>query len=115
VEFAEKYPEHFRVMFRKDLIDYDAESPPMSVVETFTELTNVILRQRGESEISLGSKLAEKSTDLIKDILIGWCHIHGYAHLRVEGQLGMIPENAHRTIMRENAERLSNLLQQRRV
>ena len=115
VEFAEKYPEHFRVMFRKDLIDYDAESPPKSVVETFNELTNVILRQRGESEISLGSKFAEKSTDLIKDILIGWCHIHGYAHLRLEGQLGMVPEDAHRTIMRENAERLSNLLQQPRV
>ena len=115
VEFAETYPEHFRMMFRKDLIVYNPETPPEPVLEVFTELTNVILRQRGESEILLGSNLADKSTNLIKDILIGWSYIHGYAHLRLEGQLGMVPEDAHCTIMRENAERLSNLLQQRRV
>jgi AcrR family transcriptional regulator len=115
VEFAETYPEHFRVMFRKDLIVYDPETPPKPVIELFTELTNVILRQRGEPEISLGNNLADKSTDLIKDILIGWCYVHGYAHLRLEGQLGMVPEDTHGTIMRENAERLSNLLQQRKV
>jgi hypothetical protein len=115
VEFAETYPEHFRMMFRKDLIVYNPETPPKPVLEVFTELTNVILRQRGELEILLGSNLADKSTNLIKDILIGWSYIHGYAHLRLEGQLGMVSEDAHRTIMRENAERLSNLLQQRRV
>ena len=115
VEFAETYPEHFRVMFRKDLIVYDPETPPKPVIELFTELTNVILRQRGEPEISLGNNLAVKSTNLIKDILIGWCYVHGYAHLRLEGQLGMVPEDAHNTIMRENAERLSTLLQQRKV
>jgi hypothetical protein len=102
-------------MFRKDLIVYDPETPPKPVIELFTELTNVILRQRGEPEISLGNKLADKSTNLIKDILIGWCYVHGYAHLRLEGQLGMVPEDAHYTIMRENAERLSILLQQWKV
>ena len=115
VEFAETYPEHFRVMFRKDLIVYDPETPPKPVIELFTELTNVILRQRGEPEISLGNNLADKSTNLIKDILICWCYVHGYAHLRLEGQLRMVSEDAHCTIMRENAERLSNLLQQRKV
>ena len=28
---------------------------------------------------------------LINDILIGWCHIHGFAHLLMEGQLAMVP------------------------
>ncbi|MEJ6671761.1 MAG: TetR/AcrR family transcriptional regulator [Pseudomonadales bacterium] len=115
VEFAETYPEHFRIMFRKDLLAYSVESPPTAMAETLIELTNVILRQRGEPEISLLSEVSGKGNPVIKDILIGWCYIHGYAHLRLEGQLSMIPDDAHFKIMRENSDRLSNLLQQRAV
>ncbi|MDB3979768.1 TetR/AcrR family transcriptional regulator, partial [Pseudomonadales bacterium] len=115
VEFAETYPEHFRIMFRKDLLVYSVESPPTAMAETLIELTNVILRQRGEPEISLLSEVPGKGNPVIKDILIGWCYIHGYAHLRLEGQLSMIPDEAHLKIIRENSDRLSNLLQQRAV
>ena len=115
VEFAEAYPEHFRIMFRKDLVADNMGSPRDLVLETFTELTNVILRQRGEPEISLGDELYlnVKGTEVISDIFICWSYIHGYSHLRIEGQLRMVPEEVHRKIMRENAGRLSNFLQQR--
>jgi hypothetical protein len=75
----------------------------------------VILRQRGEPEISLGDELYlnVKGTEVISDIFICWSYIHGYSHLRIEGQLRMVPEEVHRKIMRENAGRLSNFLQQR--
>jgi AcrR family transcriptional regulator len=62
VEFAETYPEHFRIMFRKDLLAYSVESPPTAMAETLIELTNVILRQRGEPEISLLSEVSAKAT-----------------------------------------------------
>ena len=115
VEFAETYPEHFRIMFRKDLVADNMGSPRDLVLETFTELTNVILRQRGEPEISLGDELYlnVKGTEVISDIFICWSYIHGYSHLRIEGQLRMVPEEVHRKIMQENAGRLSNFLQQR--
>ena len=115
VEFAEAYPEHFRIMFRKDLVADNMGSPRDLVLETFTELTNVILRQRGEPEISLGDELYlnVKGTEVISDIFICWSYIHGYSHLRIEGQLRMVPEEVHRKIMQENAGRLSNFLQQR--
>lgn len=113
VEFAEMYPEHFRIMFRQDLLNTDTERPPLSVIETFTELTNVILRQRGEPEVDLEGSRGEKSSALINDILIGWCHIHGYAHLRLEGQLALVPEDEHLAHMRRTSRRLSDLLQER--
>ncbi len=77
VEFAETRPKHFRIMFRKDLLVYGVESPPTAIAETFIELTNVILRQRGEAEISLLSEVPGKGNPVIKDILIGWCYVHG--------------------------------------
>ena len=54
VSFAEANPAHFRIMFRIDLIDVQADPAPLSVVRAFTELTNVVLRQMGQPEITLG-------------------------------------------------------------
>ena len=115
VEFAETYPEHFRIMFRGDIVLYDKKSPPEQVTKTFTELTNGILRQRGEPEIPLVGSMASLNRALIKDIFMCWSFLHGYAHLRLEGQLKSIPEETHLEIMHENTKRLSNLIQQREV
>ena len=91
-QFAANHPEHFRIMFRSDLLDTDAEALFRAAQGTFTELTNVIRRQRSEPEITPDTLFEHITTEaLLGDILIGWCHIHGYAHLRVEGQLAMIP------------------------
>ena len=110
VGFATDYPEHFRIMFRSDLLEIDHTCPPDPVADTFIELTNVILRQRGEAEVDPANMNAEKSAALISDILLGWCYIHGYAHLKLEGQLAMVPDQAHATQLAMAAERLSFLI-----
>ena len=112
VGFAEAYPEHFRVMFRADLLQWDADGPPLSAQHTFMELTNVILRQRGEPEFELEDNMKPKSSSLVNDILLGWCHIHGYAHLRLEQQLNMVSEDEHQRQMKMAASRLGEMIRQ---
>ncbi|XOV83289.1 MAG: TetR/AcrR family transcriptional regulator [bacterium] len=113
VEFAQSYPEHFRIMFRSDLIDFDMADPPDPVLQTFTELTNVILRQRGDAPIAVQDVIADKPPALVNDILVGWCHVHGYAHLALEGQLTMVAEDDQLAHLEQSARRLSKLIQGR--
>ena len=109
INFAEEHPEHFRIMFRTDLIDIDPMRPPSTVVATFTELTNVILRQRGEPEHRPQDMATEKSAALVNDIIMGWSHIHGYAHLRLEGGLPMVSDDMHDQQMKSAALRLAHV------
>ena len=111
VGFAERNPEHFRIMFRGDLIDFDMQRPPEAVVNTFVALTNVILRQRGEPEVDVDQFSRGRSVELLNDIIIGWCYIHGFAHLKLEGQLALIPDGLHEQQMNQAAERLAQLIQ----
>ncbi len=111
VEFAESWPEHFRIMFRADLLAFDMNCPPEPMLATFTNLTNVILRQRGEPELSPADMGGDKSASLVNDILLGWCHIHGYAHLRLEGRLSIIDEGSHLDQLRLSTTRLAHLIQ----
>ena len=111
VSFAEAHPEHFRIMFRSDLVDVCSESLLSAARETFTELTNVIRRQRGEPDIDIAAlDVCMTSTDLVNDILIGWCHIHGYAHLKLEGQLSMIPKGLQKQMIGTASHRLGTLI-----
>lgn len=119
VGFAQAHPEHFRIMFRCDLVNPEAPELLAAALDTFTELTNVIRRQRGEPEIAVSlldaAMTATRSDDvngttLIDDILIGWCHIHGYAHLRLEGQLPMISKAAQKELLRTASHRLARLI-----
>jgi hypothetical protein len=50
----------------------------------------VVLRQRGEPEISEIETMASLDGEVIKDIFMCWSNIHGYAHLRLEGQLNSL-------------------------
>lgn len=109
VGFAEANAEHFRIMFRKDLLNFGTDLPD-ALTETFTELTNVILRQRGEPEITPQRMYEPHAPNLINDILLGWCYVHGYAHLKLEGQLGLVPDDAHAAQMALAAARLSALI-----
>ena len=113
VEFAEAYPEHFRIMFRKDLLSYNTQSPPRQIAVTYATLINVVLRQRGEPEISEIETMASLDGEVIKDIFMCWSNIPGYAHLRLEGQLNSIPEETHLKILQENTKHLSDLVQKR--
>ena len=108
--FALANPEHFRIMFRNDL-QGSSDVMMANAKATFVELTNVILRQRGEPELSaatLGDDVQDEG--LLNDILIGWCHIHGYAHLRLEGQLDMVPEDVLDDVMKHACYQLAALL-----
>ena len=111
VGFAEAHPEHFRIMFRSDLVDMHSATLMAAALTTFTELTNVIRRQRGEEEIDAESlDDCMTSTQLINDILIGWCHVHGYAHLKLEGQLPMIPKPLQKEMLGTAGKRLARLI-----
>ncbi len=112
VGFAEDYPEHFRIMFRADLIDMQAADMVEASAEAFTELTNVILRQRGEDEVTIeDTKHRELGQSVGLDIIIGWSHIHGMAHLMLENRMGNPSPSLRKTMMTTSANRLSGLLQ----
>ena len=107
--FAEDYPEHFRIMFRSDLLDGESKGLKEAAKRTFVELTNVILRQRGDDEISTLEEQGDFDS-VIRDIVIGWSHIHGFAHLVLEQQLNMVPEVQRSELIADSAKRLSALL-----
>ena len=112
--FAEAYPEHFRIMFRSDLIDVYAPNVLAAAHETFKELTNVIHRQHREPEI--GPELVDlglMSPHVVNDIALCWSYVHGLAHLKVEGQLAMIPKAVLKDAMTSAALRLGNLMRVR--
>jgi AcrR family transcriptional regulator len=112
--FAEAYPEHFRIMFRSDLVDVYAPDLIRAAQQTFIELTNVIHRQHGEPEIDCDAvELKLMSPHVINDIIIGWSYVHGLAHLKVEGQLAMIPKSVLKDAMTSAALRLGPLMRPR--
>ncbi len=109
-EFAEERPEHFRIMFRCDLLDVNAPALHNAMGDAFCTLTNVIRRQRGEPEITPADLESFHATDLINDILIGWSFVHGFAHLQLEAQLGIIPAGMKDDMRDKAALRLSALI-----
>lgn len=111
-QFAKTYPQHFRVMFRCDLLDMQSGPLRLAMDATFVELTNVIRRQRGEVEISAAEfpVASLKSHALLGDILVAWCFIHGYAHLLLESQLLDMPDAQQHRLRTETAQRLGRLI-----
>jgi hypothetical protein len=109
--FAKNYPEHFRIMFREDLLDAASSRLKSAARKTLSELTNVILRQRGEPEIVVEElQHLAKFEDLMSDIVVGWCHIHGYAHLMLEKQFPVLTKKKGERILRESSERIVHLI-----
>ena len=110
-EFAHACPEHFRIMFRSDLLDMESEAFCEATRQTYVEMTNMIRRQHGEPDLTAADlSVALESEQLLSDILLGWCHVHGYAHLRLEGQLAIVPEALQEQMMRGAASRLGGLI-----
>jgi AcrR family transcriptional regulator len=115
VGFARREPEMFRVMFRCDLVDPTSPALLAAALETYAELTSVIRRQRGEAPVTPEDLEATFTLDgMVEDILIGWCHIHGLAHLLIEGQLDVMKgedEDAFLArVSARNGPRLSRVL-----
>lgn len=112
LQFAKENPEHFRIMFRCDLIDETSQVLRTAATGTFIELTNVIHRQRGEAEVvPSDGENPRPIRSVTDDIVIGWSHVHGLAHLVLEQQLDMVPESEHAALVDKAARRLSDMLQ----
>lgn len=114
IDFALAWPEHFRIMFRCDLLDETAEAMVTSTQAAFCELTNVVLRQRGEPELDIEHFRATPIRGALRnDIVIAWSHVHGYAHLCLERQFRVMDDESHEEILLTASRRLSELLQTR--
>ncbi len=112
--FALRWPEHFRIMFRSDLLRTDAPELVGNARNTFRELTNVVLRQRGEAELGEEDSIdSSANLPLVHDIVIAWSHVHGFAHLRLEGQLSLVCADTEAAVTRRVSKRLSELIQER--
>ena len=112
LQFAKENPEHFRIMFRSDLLDETSAVLQAAAGGTFFELTNVIHRQRGEPEIvAAESARPVLLREMIDDIIVGWSHIHGFAHLVLEQQLDMVDVTEIDLLIDTAARRLSDMLQ----
>lgn len=91
VGFARREPELFRLMFRREVLDPDDPELMAAAEATYAELTNVIRTQRGEAPLDPDALSLLKTTPgLVEDVLVGWCHVHGLAHLLIEGQLDVM-------------------------
>ncbi len=116
VGFARQFPDHFRLMFRRDAMSPDNETVQQAAGRTFAEMANSIAAQRSEPEVTpetLEERIGER--DFQNDILMAWSQIHGYAQLLLEGQFDGFAETegldafVERTIA-ETGTRLSHLL-----
>ena len=87
VDFARRYPDHFRLMFRWREIDRENEALSEAASRTYAEMTSSVTVQRGDSDVTadtLGERIGERG--LQDDVLVAWSQIHGYAMLLLEGQ-----------------------------
>ena len=116
VNFARRYPDHFRLMFRWKEIERQNEALAAAAARTYAEMTSSITVQRGDSDVTsdtLYERIAERG--LQDDVLLAWSQIHGYAMLLLEGQFDGFAERegedafVERTI-EEAGARLSGLL-----
>jgi len=109
-DFAAENPEHFRIMFRCDLLSITSERLAQAAGETYTVLTNVVLRQRGEPELAGPVYEEQVSRTVIDDIALSWSHIHGLAHLKLEQQLSMLPAATHDDVLITASRRLARMI-----
>jgi AcrR family transcriptional regulator len=90
VEFARDQPDHFRLMFRSDVLNHCNAALRAASARTYAEMIDGVTAQRGEPDVE-PEELQDRIKDegLMEDILIGWSFVHGYAQLLLEGQLAV--------------------------
>ena len=119
VGFARAYPDHFRLMFRRDAMSAENQTLQMAANRTFTQMINEVTMHRDEPGVT-PETLQERTSqrELQNDLLITWSQIHGYAQLLLEGQFDGFAETegldafVERTVT-DTAGRLSQLLRHR--
>lgn len=83
--FARTNPDRFRLMFRRDLVNYEDETFRNASRRCFAAMTNIIALTRGSPEATLEDLASEHRPGLARDVVMTWSLIHGFAHLRTEG------------------------------
>ena len=87
VNFARRFPDHFRLMFRWDQMAWGNEVLQRAAPKTYAAMTNSITAQRGDLEVTaetLEQRMRERG--LQNDVILAWSQIHGFAMLLLEGQ-----------------------------
>lgn len=87
VNFARRFPDHFRLMFRWDRMAWGNEVLQRAAPKTYAAMTNSITAQRGDLEVTaetLEQRMRERG--LQNDVILAWSQIHGFAMLLLEGQ-----------------------------
>ena len=86
VGFAREFPDRFRLMMRRDIVDFRNETFKSAALRCFTSMTNVIALARDEPEVTLDQMASSPERQpLAHDVVLTWSLIHGFAHLRTEG------------------------------
>jgi AcrR family transcriptional regulator len=90
VGFARSDSALFRLMFRSDVLNAENAALLTASRRSYATMVNIITRLRGDPPVDFDD-LQRRIQDpgLKEDILISWSHIHGFAQLLLEGQLGM--------------------------
>ncbi|MCB1682983.1 MAG: TetR/AcrR family transcriptional regulator [Pseudomonadales bacterium] len=117
VQFALKYPSHFRLMFRSDAMAGQHPVLEAAANRTFAEMASSVTRLLNQPDVTPES-LRERTADreLQNAILLAWSQIHGYTQLLLEGQFAAFAEAEglqrflERTVL-ETTTRMSALLQ----
>jgi AcrR family transcriptional regulator len=78
IEFAMRWPEHFRVMWRSELLNEDSTRLRQARETAQQPLRDALRRANAE-----GGMLSED--ELGVRFQLAWCSVHGYASLWVEG------------------------------
>jgi AcrR family transcriptional regulator len=78
IEFAMRWPEHFRVMWRSELLNEDSTRLRQARETAQQPLRDALRRANAE-----GGMLSEDELGL--RFQLAWCSVHGYASLWVEG------------------------------
>jgi len=89
VGFARSDSALFRLMFRSDVLNAENEALVTASRRTYAAMVDIIARLRGDPPVKFDDlQLRIQDSGLKEDILISWSHVHGFAQLLLEGQLG---------------------------
>jgi AcrR family transcriptional regulator len=79
IQFAMRWPEHFRVMWRSELLNEESPRLRQARERARQRLRDALTRANAQSSIALSEE------ELAARFQLAWCCVHGYASLWVEG------------------------------
>jgi hypothetical protein len=79
IQFAMRWPEHFRVMWRSELLNEESLRLRQARERATQRLRDALTRANAQSSIALSEE------ELAARFQLAWCCVHGYASLWVEG------------------------------